>query len=344
LKYYYQHDPTTAPFGFSSFQGFDQHLDAGSQVASITNTQSLSPHFSIAETFGSFAKNLQHTRSNPLTAQAVGINAFGSSVFPGITIADDFGNESPANTNFVFNAGANIGSTAASQGAFTGIFQNRWMPSVDASWIHGRHTITFGGSFSYTQLNARDRRTNSGMIGFTSFDQFLTAPHHVHSGRVHHTNFLQGDANRYYARRSRVDYSGQVSDRPNLSVTAGVRFDYHGGLIEKNGRIFTSTVWIQLRCSHRYITSNGLIIAGNNPDFATKGVSDSTLTGGSGASLHASAWRGVRSCSMTKSWFVRDGACTTIAANSSRISDHGGVWFTPKDASNQPDANRVRDT
>jgi hypothetical protein len=40
LKYYYQHDPTTAPFGYSSFEGFTQHLDAGSQVASITNTQS----------------------------------------------------------------------------------------------------------------------------------------------------------------------------------------------------------------------------------------------------------------------------------------------------------------
>ena len=34
LKYYYQHDPTTAPFGYSSVEGFTQHLDAGSQVAS----------------------------------------------------------------------------------------------------------------------------------------------------------------------------------------------------------------------------------------------------------------------------------------------------------------------
>jgi len=49
-----------------------------------------------------------------------------------------------------------IGSTAASQGAFTGIFQNRWMPSANAIWSHGRHTVTFGGSFSYTQLNARE--------------------------------------------------------------------------------------------------------------------------------------------------------------------------------------------
>jgi len=282
LKYYYQHDPTTAPFGFSSFQGFDQHLDAGSQVASITNTQSLSPHFSIAETFGFIREKIYSTIGQPFTPQAVGINAFGSSVFPGITIADDFGNESPANTNFVFNAGANIGSTAASQGAFTGIFQNRWMPSVDASWIHGRHTITFGGSFSYTQLNARDKRTNSGMIGFTSFDQFLTGnPITYTADGFITTNFLQGDGDRYYRSKESGGYiQDKYQIRPNLSVTAGVRFDYHGGLTEKNGRIFNfDPSDYSYDAATDTITSNGLILAGNNPDFATKGVSDSTLTG-----------------------------------------------------------------
>src|ERR1700723_2036249 len=49
LKYYYQHDPTTAPFGYSSVEGFPQHLDAGSQVASITNTQTIRPNLSVTE-------------------------------------------------------------------------------------------------------------------------------------------------------------------------------------------------------------------------------------------------------------------------------------------------------
>src|SRR5580698_5406915 len=52
LKYYFQHDPTLAPFGYSAVGGFPQRLDAGSHVASITNTQSLSPNFSVAEVFG----------------------------------------------------------------------------------------------------------------------------------------------------------------------------------------------------------------------------------------------------------------------------------------------------
>ena len=199
LKYYYQHDPTTAPFGYSSVQGFAQHLDAGSQVASITNTQSIAANFSITEVFGFIREKAYSTVAQPFTPQAMDINAFGSSVFPGITIVDDLGNASPNNTNFVFNAGLGIGSTAASQGAFTGIFQNRWMPSVNAIWNHGKHTITFGGSYSYTQLNARDQRTNSGIIGFTNFANFLegTPITYTADGFVA-TQFLQGNANRYY--------------------------------------------------------------------------------------------------------------------------------------------------
>ncbi len=240
LKYYYQHDPSTAPFGFSSFEGFTQHLDAGSQVASITNTQSIRSNFSVAEVFGFIREKIYSTIGQPFSPQAIGINAFGSSIFPGITIVDDLGNASPLNTNFVFNAGANIGSTAASQGAFTGIFQNRWMPSANAIWNRGKHTLTFGGSFSYTQLNARDERTNTGMIGFTNFDNFLTgSPITYTADGFITTTFLQGDANRYYRSNETGMYlQDKFQVRPNLSFSAGIRFDYHGGLQEKNGRIF----------------------------------------------------------------------------------------------------------
>src|SRR6202166_539053 len=290
LKYYYQHDPTTAPFGFSSVQGFNQHLDAGSQVASITNTQSIRPNFSVSEVFGFIREKVYSTIGQPFTPSAVGINAFGSNVFPGITIVDDLGNASPNNTGGcpapttcpVFNAGINIGSTAASQGAFTGIFQNRWMPSANAVWSHGKHTVTFGGSFSYTQLNARDERTNSGMIGFTNFDNFLTgSPIPYTADGFIASTFLQGDANRYYSSNESGWYlQDKFQLRPNLSISAGLRFDYHGGLTEKNGRIFNfDPSRYNYDATSDTITSNGFIVAGNNPLFPTKGVSDSTLTG-----------------------------------------------------------------
>jgi hypothetical protein len=282
LKYYYQHDPTLAPFGYSSVEGFPQHLDAGSQVASVTNTQSIRPNFSVAEVFGFIREKVYSTIGQPFTPQAVGINAFGSSVFPGMTIVDDLGNSSPANTNFVFNAGTNIGSTAASQGAFTGIFQNRWMPSANAIWSHGRHTVTFGGSFSYTQLNARDERTNTGMIGFLNFADFLSGtPIGYTADGFITTNFLQGDANRYYRSHESGWYlQDKFQLRPNLSISAGLRFDYHGGLTEKNGRIFNfDPSSYSYESASDTIASNGFIVAGNNPLFPTKGVSDSTLTG-----------------------------------------------------------------
>jgi hypothetical protein len=282
LKYYYQHDPTTAPFGYSSVEGFPQHLDAGSQVASITNTQSITSNFSITEVFGFIREKAYSTIAQPFTAQSMGINAFGSSVFPGITIVDDLGNESPNNPNFVYNAGLGIGSTAASQGAFTGVFQNRWMPSVNAIWIHGKHTITLGGSYSYTQLNARDQRTNSGIVGFTNFAAFLTGtPITYTADGFVATQFLQGDANRYYRSNENGTYvQDKFQIRPNLSISTGVRFDYHGGLTEKYGKLFNfDPALYSYDAASDTITSNGFIVAGNNPQFPSKGVSDSTLTG-----------------------------------------------------------------
>ncbi|MGA7349653.1 MAG: carboxypeptidase-like regulatory domain-containing protein, partial [Acidobacteriaceae bacterium] len=52
LKYYYQHDPNSSPYGTSSVPGFTEHMDTGSQVATITNIQSLRPNFSLTETLG----------------------------------------------------------------------------------------------------------------------------------------------------------------------------------------------------------------------------------------------------------------------------------------------------
>ena len=290
LKYYFQHDPTTAPFGYSAVKGFSQHLDAGSQVASITNTQSIRPSLSISEVFGFIREKVYSTIAQPFSPASVGINALGSNIFPGITIVDDLGNGSPYNTGGcpsatpcpVFNAGTTIGSTAASQGAFTGVFQNRWMPSASAVWNHGKHTVTFGGSYSYTQLVARDERTNNGMVGFTNFASFLEGlPITYTADGFITTTFLQGNANRYYRSNESGAYiQDKYQIRSNLSVSAGLRFDYHGGLKEKNGRIFNfDPSKYSYDPATDTITSNGFIVAGNNPDFPTKGVSDSTLTG-----------------------------------------------------------------
>ncbi len=69
LKYYYQHDPSIAPYAYSGSPGFTQNLDAGSQVASITNTQTLTPNFSVAEIFGFIREKVYSTIQQPFSPQ-----------------------------------------------------------------------------------------------------------------------------------------------------------------------------------------------------------------------------------------------------------------------------------
>jgi Carboxypeptidase regulatory-like domain/TonB dependent receptor len=294
MKYYYQHDPTIAPYAYSSLAGFAQHLDAGSQVASITNTQILRPNLSVTETFGFIREKVYSTISQPFGPSQFGINTFGSTVFPGITIVDNFGNGAGYNTGCpnsnpncpdpapVSNAAMTVGQGSASQGAFTGVFQNRFMPSANAIWTLGKHTITFGGSYAYTQLNTRDRRTDQGNIGIADFSQFaqgLVTPY-TSDGFVT-TAYLQGNANRYLRAGDTGLY---IQDRyqfyPNLSLTLGLRYDWNGAFTEKYGRIYNfSPSQYSYAENSGTVTSSGFIVAGNNTEFPTKGVSNSTLTG-----------------------------------------------------------------
>jgi Carboxypeptidase regulatory-like domain len=308
FKMYYQADPTIAPYAYSGSSGFNQHLEAGSQVYSITNSQTLTPTFNLEEAFGFIREKVYSTMAQPFSPQSFStwlqgflagqnitgvpasatlINTFGSTFFPGISIVDDFGNpESNTyagyNSNAVFNAATNLSDGANSQGAFTGVFQNRWMPSATAIWIKGRHTLTFGGSYSYTQLNARDERTDKGTIGFTDFNAFLQGVPITYSANGFiTTTFLTGNANRYYRNNETGEYvSDKFQIRPNLSLSLGLRFDYHGGLYEKNGELynFDPSRYVYDQDTDT-IVNNGFIIAANNKLFPSKGVSNSTLTG-----------------------------------------------------------------
>ena len=294
-KYYYQHDPSASPYAYSNVPGFTQHLDAGSQVASITNVQSLRSNLSVVEVLGILREKAYSTIGQPFypnqipsSSGRLSINTFGNWRFPGITIADVVGNHSPGNTGNcpslcpVSTVALNMGQGAATQAAFTGVLQNRIMPSANATWTVGRHTLNFGGSYAYTQLNTRDERTNQGMIGFSDFGEFVAGqPAQYYPGAFVTTAYLQGNANRYFrAGQTGAYLQDKYQFRPNLSLTGGLRFDWNGGLIEKYGRIYN---FDPSRYSYDpvkdAITSNGFIIAGNNKLFPTKGVSNTTLTG-----------------------------------------------------------------
>ena len=286
LKYFYQHDPTISPYSYSSVPGFPEHLDSGAQVASITNSYLVKPNLSTTETLGfirekNWADNEQAFRPDSIPGGTAGngaINMFGSNYFPGISIYNILGQYQPSGVTNVY---LNIGPNAESQSSNTGVFQNRLAPSGTAIWMLGKHTVSFGASYTYTQLNTIDKRTGTGTIATDDFSQFVqgfVSPGSSATG-FYVTSFLQGNASRYYRANQLGSY---VQDKfqitPTLSLTAGVRYDWDGGLTEKYGRIFNfDPASYSYNAANDVIENTGLIIAGNNAN-GTKGVSATTLT------------------------------------------------------------------
>ncbi|GGG94843.1 carboxypeptidase-like regulatory domain-containing protein [Silvibacterium dinghuense] len=279
-KYYYQHDPLAAPYAYSNVSGFTQKLDTGSQVFSLNNTQLVKPALSITEVLGFLREKAYGVNEQPFGPAAAGISAFGSSYFPGISIIDNLGNDSSTyNPNGVYDASANIGPGSFTQSPFTGLFQNRIMPSASAIWTLGKHTVTFGGSYSYTQLNVRDDRTGKGMIATSDFGNFLEGNLAPQNTDYTTTSFMVGNANRYYrANQAGAYIQDKFQATPTLSLTAGIRYDWNGGLTEKDGKIFNFDP-SGYAFDGNEVTSNGFVVAGNNKLFPTAGVSDTTLTG-----------------------------------------------------------------
>jgi len=286
LKYYYQHDPTLAPYAYSSVPGFTEHLDSGAQVFSINNTYLVKSNLSTTQTLGFLREKIWGDNEQPFgpsnipgTTQT--INTFGSNYFPGVSIYNIFGDYVSADG--LPNSGIlNIGPNAEGQSSNTGVFQNRLEPSGNAIWTLGKHTLSFGATYSYTQLNTIDKRTNSGTVATDDFSQFVqgqVTPGSSSTG-FYVSSFLRGDANRYYRANQLGSY---VQDKfqvtPTLSLTAGIRYDWDGGLSEKYGRLFNfDPTLYNYNAVSDTIVNPGFIIAGNNAN-GTSGVSSTTLTG-----------------------------------------------------------------
>lgn len=286
-KYFYQFDPTFSPYSYSSVPGFDEHLDAGAQVFSVTNTLILKSNLSTTQTIGFLREKIYGTNKQPFGPDSIpggaagnaSINVFGSSYFPGVSVYNVLGDNQPAG---LASAILNIGPNAEGQAPNTGVFQNRISPSANAIWSLGKHQVSFGASYGYTQLNTIDKRTSKGTVATDDFSQFargFVTPGNSSTG-FYVSSFLQGDASRYYrANQLGMYVQDKYQITPSLSLTAGVRYDWDGGLTEKYGRIFNfdGSVY-KYDTGSDTIENPGLIIAGNNAN-GTSGVSNTTLTG-----------------------------------------------------------------
>jgi Carboxypeptidase regulatory-like domain/TonB dependent receptor len=294
LKYYYQHDPTAAPYAYSNVPGFTQKLDAGAQVFSVNNTYLVGSNLSTQETLGFLREKLYNTNDQPFgpanipggSYPSASIDTFGSNYFPGLSIIHVLGDSKIPGISDTLN----IGPGAGGQGSLTGVFQNRLMPSGNAIWVKGKHSIGFGGSYSFTQLNIRDRRPGTGTVASNDYGQFLNGLV-TPDDSYNVTTFLQGNANRYYrANQLGLFLQDKFQIKPNLTITAGVRYDWDGGLTEKNGNIFNfdPSLYSYASTTGPLPTGetagslgpdqSGFIIAGNNKN-GTQGISKTTLTG-----------------------------------------------------------------
>jgi len=287
LKYFYQHDPTIAPYAYSSVPGFSEHLDSGAQEFSINNTLILKSNLSTEETLGFLREKNWADNEQPFGPTAIpggsygtgSINMFGSKYFPGVSIYNILGNYQPSGVSPVY---LNFGPNGESQGSNVGMFQNRLSPSGDAVWLLGKHTVSFGAMYSYTQLNTIDKRTGTGTVMSDDFSQMVqgfVSPGDAATG-FYVTSFLQGNANRYYRANQLGMYAeDKYQVTPALALTLGLRYDWDGGLTEKYGRLFNFDPKLySYSASSDTITNPGLIIAGNNAN-GTQGVSNTTLTG-----------------------------------------------------------------
>jgi len=265
-KYYFQHDPTESPFSSTPLEGFPQKFNAGSQVFALENTIILSPRLSWEQKLGILRMTVASLTGQPFGPSDVGINLFGSTALPGVAIntVDSAGN------------GLNIGPT--SNFSNTGFAQNTIEGTSTLILVAGKHSFSFGGNYDFTQLNILNRANQVASLAYASAADFLTGGPLFTTGG--NTVFFQGASNRYYRSPQVGAYAqDQWKVTPNLTVTAGIRYDYDGGLFEKNGNLVNfDPARYSYNLASDAIVNSGLIVAGNNKQYATPGASKSTLT------------------------------------------------------------------
>ncbi len=272
-KYYFQRDPNETPFAQSQFEGFPQTMKAGGQAISIDNTRTITPNLTWEQRAGFIRERAFATTSQLMTPQDIGMNLFGLSRFPAISIG---------NADNLFHS---VGIGPLGNFANDGIFQNNYELATNLNWAQGRQTISTGLNWDHTQLNVVNLNNQLAQVNFTDFPTFLTGGAVCsvvnYCSSVGPSTFLSGASNRHYRTNQMGAYvQDNIKVRPNVTLNLGLRWDWDGPLTEENGLL---TNFYKQDYSYSIATDTvndiGLVVAGNNSVFGTKGVSNSTLTG-----------------------------------------------------------------
>ena len=247
-----------------------RHFTPEASVFSLENTKTLQPQSDLGAKIWIYREKGNAETGQALSTSDAGITLPGAAGnhFPGITIrnADDL------TFNELF-----IGPS--SNFANSGVAQNEFEGESSLNWVVGRHSLSFGFNFAYTQLNVINRENDVANLNFRSFVEFLEGDF---GGRSGGGTLLSGETNRYFRANQAGAYAqDNFKLRSNLTVNLGVRWDWDGPLWEKYGLLTNFyPQGLLLRSGQRHdLDSIGLVVAGNNKTFGTKGVSNSTMTG-----------------------------------------------------------------
>jgi hypothetical protein len=287
VKYYYQNDPVSKPYGYSQVGGFPLIQNNGSHVGALDNTIALSSRVNWEQRLGFTRMQSYSYYKQTLAGGNYGIGSgdpnnaylYTNGVLPGLLLSSFASQQidSPALKVGPFSSFANMGYT-----------QNRLNPTTNVIVVLGKHTIVAGADYGFTQLNIDNYRNGLAQVTAKNFQTFLGDTAYK-SNVLESVDYKTGrnNANRYY--RSN-EFAGYAQDKwqamSNLSITAGVRFDYHGGMTEKYGNMFNfdpSRYDVTGTADTSFTVNNaGFVVARNNKantdtnDYASN---DSTLSG-----------------------------------------------------------------
>ncbi len=265
INYYVQENPTSTPYGaVGALLGFPQTLNAGAQSIALNNTVLLSPTVTWTQRAGFTRMRAYSSTSQAFSPSDFGINLLGSTQFPQfeIGVADP-----TIGSELEFGPSVSFGNE--------GMIQNQWEYGSTLNWVKGRHTLAFGVSWDHTQLDILNNNTNSDVLNFETFEDFVEG--NLRTGDE--TEAFSGNASRYY----RADTVGLfVNDNykvlSNLTVTLGLRWDMDGALSEEYGRLtaFNPNLY-SYNAATDTIVNSGLEIASNNPTYGTPGAGDTLM-------------------------------------------------------------------
>jgi hypothetical protein len=285
-KYYFQRNPTSSPFAVSSVLGFPQSLQAGSQVLSVDNTTVLTPNTTWEQRFGFIRQIANASTAQAFTPSSMGITLPNGNFFPGFVIsnADAGAAVFQSATPVAPLKGDALDVGPRSNFANAGVFQNQFEGSSKYNWVKGAHTVAFGATFDYGQLNVENRENNVAIFTFHDMADFLTGSLNVPSSKG---QILDGETNRHFrTKQAGLFIQDEWKLKSNLSINGGLRWDWDGPLTETNGLLtsFNPKDYDYDINTDSFVPVNGtpgigIVVAGNNQTLGTKGVSDSTLTG-----------------------------------------------------------------